>query len=116
MKIVIIILIVLITIYLINNMRSKSLIEGNENFDPELSYYKDKFQNLVNKLKQDKEKIDNWEKYYNAIENIYKCLDYRSKLKNIQIERERTGTSNQTDNAGARLDSITSEAPNLNNA
>tara|TARA_A100001015_G_C14783272_1_gene630026 strand:+ start:379 stop:729 length:351 start_codon:yes stop_codon:yes gene_type:complete len=115
MKIIIIILIILTSVYLVNNFTSKSIIEGNKNLDPELIYYKDKFQNLVNMLKNEKGIINTIESYYNMMENIYKCLDYKSKLRNIKIERERAGTSNQTDNAGGQLDTLTSEAPDVPN-
>ena len=113
MKIVIMILIVLTIIYLVNNFKNNSIIEGNQNIDPELSYYKDKFQNLVNKLKQDKEFITNQEKKYNAMENIYKCLEYRYKFINKILEKERSGRSNQTSNAGDNLDTITDQVTDL---
>ena len=113
MKIVIMILIVLTIIYLVNNFKNNSIIEGNQNIDPELSYYKDKFQNLVNKLKQDKEFINTNKNYYNAMENIYKCLEFRYKLINMILEKERSGRSNQTSNAGGNLDSLTDEVNDL---
>lgn len=111
-KIIIVILFIIFLIkcykkYLINKPKS---IEG---FNGGLYYYKNTFQNLVNKLKGDKKYAEGIENYHNTLDNIYKCLDYRYKIINQIIEKETTGRSNQSSNMQSKFENSTDEAPNL---